>query len=97
MRSLAERLLDLASALEAATNSVGAKSIEDVRLAARFVEMKDGDQHPLKGVPTLAEERIAWDRYAAAAIAPDNYGPSDAARVADAILEERRKRFGAGK
>ena len=53
------------------------------------------------------EERRAWDRYAAAAMPKislefhalpvDNYGPSDAARVADALLEERRKRFGAGK
>ena len=44
------------------------------------------------------EERLAWDRYAAAAMLPvDDYGPSDAAHVADALLEERRKRFGAGK
>jgi hypothetical protein len=49
------------------------------------------------------EERLAWDRYAAATMARDLRGDTfetDArisAEAADALLEERRKRFGAGK
>jgi hypothetical protein len=51
---------------------------------------------------TTAEERAAWDRYAAVAMA-DDIGPLTLAEfalacgnVADAMLVERRKRFGGG-
>ena len=46
-----------------------------------------------------AEERRAWDQYAAAAVTHDYTGPPDtvtelAASIADMLLAERRKRFG---
>lgn len=102
MKPLAERLHDLALRLESE------KDVDDVRLAANVLEARDTGAvqlHPLKGVPTIAEERLAWDRYAAGFIAfvdketDANYAgiAHDGAAFADRLLEERRKRFGAGK
>ena len=41
-----------------------------------------------------ADERHAWDLYAAAVITVDDFEPSEAAAVADLLLSERRKRWG---
>lgn len=40
------------------------------------------------------EERLAWDRYAASLAGCSGFKMTDAARFADDLLEERRKRFG---
>lgn len=40
-----------------------------------------------------SDERIAWDRYLAAAIAADEQ-PGTALRLADELLQARRKRSG---
>jgi len=48
-----------------------------------------------------AEERLAWDRYAAACFGlgdeEHSVNAQDAAAWADQLLEERRKRFGSAK
>jgi hypothetical protein len=101
MKPLADRLRDFVKVLRA--DGYCEDVIEDLQLAARFVEMKDGDPHPLKSVPTLLEERIAWDRYAAALLTDASSAVDHeiettyAADGADDLLEERRKRFGVGK
>jgi hypothetical protein len=97
MRSLSERLLDLATALKADLRWVGAKCVGDVEEAALIVQTH-GD---LTAV-TRSEERLAWDRYTAACTmmaytVGGSVPPALIAAEADALLEERRKRFGAGK
>lgn len=47
--------------------------------------------------PTLAEERLAWDRYVAGVSADPQLSTVEVLAVADRLLEERRKRFGADK
>jgi hypothetical protein len=99
MRSLAERLCDLAA--------VGTLVPDDLRYAANVLERADATL--LAGTPRAAEERLAWDRYAAAALGmymrelPENEITTNiqiagwAANDADRLLEERRKRFGEDK
>lgn len=51
---------------------------------------------PPASAVTALEERQAWDRYAAY-LAPCFQKADKAAKEADAMLEERRRRFGGGK
>jgi hypothetical protein len=41
-----------------------------------------------------ADERAAWDLFAAALLSREGFGPIDATEVADDMLRERRKRWG---
>ena len=46
---------------------------------------------------TPQEERFAWDCFAAAALSNPKMFENSAAQAADALLVDRRKRFGGGK
>lgn len=94
METLVTRLRGLAKTL--ANDGFAGPTVEDVELAASLLELRDAP--PLTDRQQFAaEERLAWDRYAAILVGVDDFDASDAARVADQLLDERRKRFGAGK
>lgn len=104
MKPLTERLRLLGKTLEA--DSYGSEHFDDLQLAATLLETHmPRPNDPSKNVPTVAEERLAWDCYASASLTSHLRNPPEdttigrfcvwAAGDADELLEERRKRFGA--
>jgi hypothetical protein len=88
---LAERLRNIA--LDLTQRAYPEGPLADLEEAATCLETQ-----AIIRTESLAEERLAWDRYAAGLCADSTIRKNeDIVRIANDLLEDRRKRFGAGK
>jgi hypothetical protein len=76
---------------------ISAKRVEALERAIEAKRLFDEEQARLAAQAFATEERLAWDHYAAGATIAgvvNSITPMLAAKWADHLLEERRKRFG---